>query len=183
MKLYTCCPHEECGAFQNSLNWLESWGIEPALEHDGEHHYFEFEVPDYWDKEKRIEFRWELCKRTSGLVFCRCGLWLDEGYGGEAYSLRCKGCGREYLFCMACQPIDDWDGCECGEDQPVESWTLMKDGKPISVTVEEVCGLLHRLIEHEQLFVFDPKSGAVMSSVEELTVTMNGPSIQITVAH
>lgn len=70
MKLYTCCPHEGCGAFQESLNWLKSWAIEPALEHDGEHHYFEFDYPGDWDTEKRIDFRWELCTKTSGMVFC-----------------------------------------------------------------------------------------------------------------
>ena len=87
MKLYTCCPHEGCGAFQESLNWLKSWGIEPALEYDGEHHYFEFDYPGDWGREKCIEFRWELCLKTSGSVFCRCGLWLDENHEGEVLTM------------------------------------------------------------------------------------------------
>jgi hypothetical protein len=188
MKLYTCCPHEGCGAFQEALNWLKSWGIEPALEHDGDHHYFEFDFPDDWDTAKRISLKWDLAKKTSGLVFCRCGLWLDENYIGDVLRTQCKDCGREYRFCMACAAVEEWEGCDCGctthctEHEPSQSWTLMKDGKTVSLTVEEVCGLLDQLIQHEQLDVFDLKSRRVVSSAEDLTVGLNGSCIQITVA-
>jgi hypothetical protein len=114
MRVDTCCPHEGCGAFQEALNWLRSWGIEPAIEFNDGHHYFEFDFPDDWEKAQRIEFRWDLCKRTSGTVICRCGLWLDDDYLGEAILARCDDCGREFLFCTSCNPIEEWGGCDCG---------------------------------------------------------------------
>jgi hypothetical protein len=119
------------------LNWLKSWGIDPALKDDGEHHYFEFDCPDDWDKEKRIEFRWQLCEKTSGAVFCRCGLWLDEDHDGEVLGVQCEDCGRKYLFCKECAPVDDWGGCDCG----AESSHSAKDvyWKYVELAGEEAC--------------------------------------------
>lgn len=116
MQLYTCCPHDTCGSFQSALNWLKSHGIEPSLEHDGKHHFFDFDVPENWKLEQRIEFRWELAHKTHGLVFCRCGEWLDENKEGQVGKLTCKDCGREYLFCEKCDAFEMWPGCDCRGD-------------------------------------------------------------------
>ncbi len=110
MKLYTCCPHEGCGAFQGALTWLKSHGIEPAFGFDA-HHYFDFEIPDEWSLDRKIDFRWELCERTSGQVYCRCGLWLDEDRTGTVHRFVCIECGSEYLFCRECDAFDHWVGC------------------------------------------------------------------------
>ena len=113
MKLYTCCPHETCGAFQMALKWLKSHGIEPALESDEGHHFFEFSVPGDWETQRRIEFNWELANKTSGMVFCRCERWLDEDATGQAGTLICRSCGQEYLFCQECDSVEEWSGCDC----------------------------------------------------------------------
>jgi hypothetical protein len=84
------------------------------LGHDGEGHYFEFDYPGDWDRDKCIEFRWQLCEETSGMVFCRCGVWLDENREGEVFSVQCNDCGQKYLFCKECTPVDEWGGCDCG---------------------------------------------------------------------
>lgn len=114
MQLYTCCPNNTCGAFQTALNWLKSHGIEPALESDGENHFFEFSIPGNWDIQRRIEFKWELANRTSGMIFCRCENWLDEDAVGQVGKLSCRSCGTEYLFCQDCDAMDKFPGCNCG---------------------------------------------------------------------
>lgn len=114
MQLYTCCPDDGCGASQKALNWLKSHGIEPALEFDGEHHYFEFHVPDDWETARKIEFRWKLAHMTSGVVFCRCERWLDEEATGQCHKFTCRSCGRDYLICRECDALEEWGGCDCG---------------------------------------------------------------------
>ena len=111
MRLYTCCPHEGCGAFQKALRFLHSHGIEPSMDHDGEAHFFEFTYPEDWSKQKKIDFRWEVGKRTSGMVMCRCGLWLDEDHEGRAMRLDCRYCGNSVLLCENCLDMGLFDGC------------------------------------------------------------------------
>jgi len=117
MKLYTCCPKETCNSFQKALNWLKSFGIEPALEFDGEFHFFEFDFPDEWGINQRIEFKWQLAHRATGLVFCRCERWLDEAAEGQVGKLVCRSCGTEYMFCSYCDAYSQWAGCDCDKDE------------------------------------------------------------------
>ena len=117
MRLYTCCPKEDCGGFQGALRWLHSHGIEPSIEHDDEGHYFEFTFPSCWDKKKRIKFNWELAHRTGGMIFCRCGEWLDTTKEGQVDKFTCHDCGREYCFCQKCDAFDKWRGCDCRRAQ------------------------------------------------------------------
>lgn len=127
MKLYTCCPKETCNSFQKALNWLTSFGIEPALEFDGEFHFFEFHIPDEWGIDQRIEFKWQLAHRTTGLIFCRCERWLDEAAEGKVGKFVCRSCGREYLFCTDCDAFEQWAGCYCGKDQSPSCGTQPDD--------------------------------------------------------
>jgi len=113
MQLYVCCPHDTCGSFQNALSFLRRFGIEPALEHDGTHHYFEFDLPSEWQTERRIDFRWELAHRVVGLIYCRCERWLEEDEKGQAYKFTCRSCGHTYLFCQECDAFQRWAGCKC----------------------------------------------------------------------
>lgn len=124
MKLYTCCPHEGCGAFQGALTWLKSYGIEPSLGVD-ENHYFEFEIPDDWPLEQKIEFRWQLSLRTFGAVFCCCGKWLDENLDDDLYVTTCEQCGTQYRFCTVCvhEAVERWGGCTYCEDASPEQGT------------------------------------------------------------
>ena len=50
IRMYTCCPHEGCGAFQKGFRFLERWGIEPDIGVDENGHYFDFSVPGDWPK-------------------------------------------------------------------------------------------------------------------------------------
>ena len=113
MKLYTCCPHDTCGAFQMALNWLRSQGIEPAIKCDEEHHFFEFNFPGDWDMQRRIEFNWDLANKALGRIFCRCERWLDEDATGQVHKWICRSCGKEYFFCQECDAFDEWSGCDC----------------------------------------------------------------------
>lgn len=113
MQLYTCCPHDKCGAFQKAIGWLHSQGIEPSIEFDGDNHFFEFEFPEDWDTQRRIDFKWELAHMTHGLIFCRCERWLDENATGQCHKFTCRSCGREYLICQDCDAFDEWEGCDC----------------------------------------------------------------------
>jgi hypothetical protein len=113
MKLYTCCPNDTCEAFQRAIDWLYSKGIEPSVECDGEHHFFEFGFPKEWSIERRIDFNWELAHLTAGMVFCRCDRWLDEDAIGQCYKFTCHSCGREYKLCQECNALNEWAGCPC----------------------------------------------------------------------
>lgn len=66
MKIYTCCPHEGCRSFQECLRFLHDWGIEPAIELDDTGHYFEVNIPNDWNKAKRLRFERALSERVSG---------------------------------------------------------------------------------------------------------------------
>jgi len=114
------------------------------MEHDGESHYFEFDFPEDWEQAKRIEFRWELCRKTSGMVICRCGLWLDEDYDASFLVTQCSDCGREYLFCKECAPLEAWGGCDCivgmtvGEFRDLLDKYIEEDGLPLQSLVEAI---------------------------------------------
>jgi hypothetical protein len=64
MKLYTCCPCEDCGGFQAALSFLHSWGIEPEIGHDEDGHYLEFAVPRSWPRKKVQRFCADLDSRV-----------------------------------------------------------------------------------------------------------------------
>jgi hypothetical protein len=113
MILNVCCPHDSCGTFQKALNWLKSFGIEPALEHDGEGYYFKFTIPSEWELEKKIDFNWQIANKIEGMVLCRCERWLNVVSYGLVYRHTCKDCGREYMFCTDCNAIDHWEGSYC----------------------------------------------------------------------
>ena len=88
MRIYTCCPVDGCGAFQATLSWLKSRGIEPAMEFDEQRgHYFRFRLPGRWTKRQRKAFRAELRQRTERVDDAREALCvpLEEV---------CEGCGR-----------------------------------------------------------------------------------------
>lgn len=65
MKIYTCCPDENCGAFDAAQRWLKSYGLEPSIGKDNHGHYLEFETPKDWTEQQLEEFREELAKRSS----------------------------------------------------------------------------------------------------------------------
>lgn len=58
MKIYACCPHSECRAHQDALEFLRRFGIEPRLGVDDTGHYLELSLPK--NKVKRTEFLREL---------------------------------------------------------------------------------------------------------------------------
>jgi hypothetical protein len=59
MKMYTCCPHDTCDAYQRGLKFLNKWGVEFEKGLDDTGHYFEFFTdgfPDEWEYEKKEKF-------------------------------------------------------------------------------------------------------------------------------
>ena len=112
MQLYTCCPHESCDGFLKGLAFLTSFGIEPSLKSDGEHHFFEYRYPEGWSFEQKIEFHWELAQNCTGLMYCRCGQCLKE-CSVNAMVFTCRMCGREFIFCRSCDAFERWAGCDC----------------------------------------------------------------------
>lgn len=121
MQLYTCCPNDTCGAFQKAIRWLHSQGIEPSIEFDGEHHFFEFDFPEEWGIERRIDFKWELAHKTHGMIFCRCERWLADDATGQCHKFTCRSCGREYRICQDCNAFNEWEGCGCDGDSGEQS--------------------------------------------------------------
>ena len=65
MKLYTCCPKEGCGAFQESLSLLKSYGIEPSIKADDDGHYFEFKISNKWRLNKIRSLNKALLKKVN----------------------------------------------------------------------------------------------------------------------
>ena len=84
---------------------------------DGEFHFFEFDIPDEWGIDQRIGFKWQLAHKVTGLVFCRCERWLDEAAEGQVGRLVCRSCGTEYMFCLYCDAVSEWAGCDCDKDE------------------------------------------------------------------
>lgn len=58
MKIYTCCPRSECGAYQDALEFLRRFGVEPRIGMDDAGHYLEVRLPK--NPTKRTEFLREL---------------------------------------------------------------------------------------------------------------------------
>lgn len=58
MKIYTCCPHSACRAYQDALEFLRRFGIEPTIGIDNAGHYLEVRLPK--KRTKRAEFLREL---------------------------------------------------------------------------------------------------------------------------
>lgn len=52
----TCCPKDDCGCHQLTMQFLNSWGIEPSLGFDDDGHYAEFSIPTRWSMRKRERF-------------------------------------------------------------------------------------------------------------------------------
>jgi len=105
MKLYTCCPESDCGDYQDCIELLREWGIEPAIEFD-DAHYFEFSIPEYWDDSKRNEFFKSLILKTS-MAICFCGKWEND----LLHSVLCKKCGKRFDVHPDCsEKWSDWLG-------------------------------------------------------------------------
>jgi len=58
-KIYVCCPKSTCKGYQDCLNFLHDWKIEPNIDSDESGHYFEIMLP------QNKEFLAELDKRIS----------------------------------------------------------------------------------------------------------------------
>ena len=111
-KLYTCCPHDTCGAFQQGLQFLHSHGIEPAILCDDDH-YFEFELPEDWSLDERRQFNSALGQMVSGGEPCfNC---LNPMHH-EAAERTCTLCGRKVIICEECFD-DDLELCGCDEEE------------------------------------------------------------------
>lgn len=112
MKVYTCCPHDDCGAHAGALAFLKSWGVVPTLGFDDDegHHFLEFPVPA---GDQRRPFIKALFRRSAGGVLCFCGLWHEPDAEGYVVTVRCKSCDRSFKVCTDCAP--EGDGCPwCG---------------------------------------------------------------------
>ena len=101
MRVYTCCPHDGCGAHAETVAFLKSWGVEPALDFDDDvgRHFLEFAVPAW---KQRRPFVNALFRRSSGGVLCYCGHWHEPDAEGNVFSVRCNSCERSFSVCMAC---------------------------------------------------------------------------------
>ena len=102
MKLYVCCPNSDCGAFQDSLTFLKSYGVEPQIKVDKTGHYFKFKI-----KTGGLDILLKLTKKINGLPFC-CFQCLKEK--GEMVKVGCKACGEEFLICQNCG-LELFKGC------------------------------------------------------------------------
>lgn len=58
MRIYTCCPHSGCRAYQDALAFLRRFGIEPSIGIDDAGYYLEVRLPK--NRTKRTEFLREL---------------------------------------------------------------------------------------------------------------------------
>ena len=121
-KLYTCCPHDTCGAFQQGLQFLHSHGMEPAIccDDDGDH-YFEFELPEAWSLGDRRQFNEAIGQMVSGGKPCfNCLNSMHQ----EAAERTCKLCGTKVIVCDECFD-DDVESCDCsGQLAKGSEWCL-----------------------------------------------------------
>ena len=101
MRIYTCCPEAGCGAHAETLNFLKSWGVEPALGVDAEEgrHNLDFDVPK---GRKRRPFVRALLRKTEGGVLCYCGFWHSPDAEGNVLRVRCTSCHLMFNVCMKC---------------------------------------------------------------------------------
>ena len=113
MKFYVCCPNEDCRDFQKALSWLHSFGIEPSIGCDGDDNYFDFNIPEEWDLQCKIDFTSALCEKTTVSVYCVCGRWFEDECEGEVIVRKCTGCKKKYRFCADCDAFEYWKGCDC----------------------------------------------------------------------
>jgi hypothetical protein len=103
--MYVCCPDNGCGAFQDTANWLKSWGIEPALGLDEHGHYLDFRPPS--DRERRKRFRRELKARCCSCSFC--------GRVKKSLSELQHYCGAMFLVCQDCFESQAINCPQCGD--------------------------------------------------------------------
>lgn len=66
LTLYACCSKPECKSYQNTINFLKTWGFSDKPQPDGKRLFFNIEVPDYWDKVRRAKFAEALAKHPTG---------------------------------------------------------------------------------------------------------------------
>lgn len=66
MRVYTCCPLESSGCFQNAVAFLLSWGIEPSTGLEDYVHYLEFDIPREWTQKRKRAFSRALRRTLPG---------------------------------------------------------------------------------------------------------------------
>lgn len=115
MKIYTCCPEAGCSAHSDTINFLKSYGVEPALCFDEEEgaHYLEFTVPK---KNRRKFINNMYCKTNSPdeegrTILCYCGKWHKDIAKGHVHSVRCNSCERIFSICLKCVRKGFFKGC------------------------------------------------------------------------
>jgi len=101
-RIYTCCPHEGCGGFQETLSFLHRFGIEAAPQLDDDGHYLEFSLPKKWSLAKRRNFNIKLNDRIKigdddGLLCDMCKTYMFNGL----ITFKCE-CGNEFTACNEC---------------------------------------------------------------------------------
>lgn len=64
--LYTCCSDPECKSYQNTINFLKTWGFNHKPQQDGKRLFFNIEVPDHWGKVRRARFVQAVAKHPTG---------------------------------------------------------------------------------------------------------------------
>lgn len=101
MRVYTCCPHDGCGAHADTVAFLKSWGVEPALGFDDGvgRHFLEFDVPG---GARRRSFVNALFRKSTGGVLCYCGHWHEPDAEGNVFNVRCNSCERVFSVCAEC---------------------------------------------------------------------------------
>lgn len=60
------------------------------------------------------------------------------------------------------------------------TWQIAKDGVTIQLTPEDVCLLLQQVLWSDYLLVFDWRSKRLGSGADEISVSLNGSAIQVT---
>jgi hypothetical protein len=65
-KLYACCSKPECGGFQQTINFLKTWGLDHKPQQEGKRQFFDVEIPDFWNENRRSRFAEALAKQPAG---------------------------------------------------------------------------------------------------------------------
>ncbi len=60
------------------------------------------------------------------------------------------------------------------------TWTVSKDGLSVEMTLEDIQHLLERLAWSGDIMVFDEASGRCGGTIDELGISLDGNTIQIT---
>lgn len=60
------------------------------------------------------------------------------------------------------------------------TWTVSKDGAAVELTLKDIQQFLTHLLLCDGIFVFDEATRSCRCSVDEMGLSLNGPSIQLT---